>query len=244
MRKLTTNQFISKAIQRHGKTYNYSRSIYNGWKEKVEIVCTKHGSFKQSALDHVHGAGCPACKRERLSRIKMHSLKDFIRDATIVFGSCYDYSKVDYRGNNQKVEIICPKHGSFFKTPNAHIGSKQGCPACSRSISSGERLIKKWLEQKNIVFNREYIFKECINSSGRYLRFDFYIPSLNLCIEYDGKQHFIELPGSKFEPLAVIQSRDLIKTLYCINNGIRLIRISYKEKDNIEDILQKEIYNG
>ena len=45
MRKLTTEEFIEKARQKHGETYNYSKAVYLNSKTKVEIYCNVHGSF-------------------------------------------------------------------------------------------------------------------------------------------------------------------------------------------------------
>lgn len=45
-------------------------------------------------------------------------------------GDTYDYSKVNYLGNNHKVEIICKKHGSFFQWPSDHKNSR-GCSKCT-----------------------------------------------------------------------------------------------------------------
>lgn len=42
----------------------------------------------------------------------------------------FDYSKVDYKRCDLKVEIICPKHGSFFVTPGNLMHYKCGCPKC------------------------------------------------------------------------------------------------------------------
>ena len=39
---------------------------------------------------------------------------DFINSAKSIYGDKYDYSKVIYKNTSTKVEIICPKHGSFF----------------------------------------------------------------------------------------------------------------------------------
>ena len=66
---------------------------------------------------------------------------------------------------------------------------------------------------------------------------DFYIPSINTIIEYDGVQHFkpISLFGGVKEFIK-IQERDKIKNDYCIKNGIKMIRISYD--DNINDKLR------
>lgn len=99
--------------------------------------------------------------------------KEFIDEAIVTHGSLYDYSRVVYSGRNTPVEIICPK--------------PQYCPYCK--ISSGESEIKKVLDSKNIDYNREYKFSGC-KGPKKSLPFDFYLPDYNMCIEYDGEQHF------------------------------------------------------
>lgn len=60
--------------------------------------------------------------------------KEFIAKATRVHGDTYDYSRVNYVNNITKVEIICPKHGSFWQTPANHIYGKQKCPKCADEL--------------------------------------------------------------------------------------------------------------
>ena len=64
---------------------------------------------------------------------------------------------------------------------------------------------------------------------------------LIVCIEYDGIQHFepIERFGGK-EEFSRTKIRDNIKTQYCKDNNIKLIRIPYWDFDNIEMILKKQ----
>ena len=78
----------------------------------------------------------------------------------------------------------------------------------------------------------------------RPLPFDFYIPQYNLCIEFDGKQHFIptdfksnSTEEEKLKYFELVQMRDNIKTDYCKNNNINLLRIKYTE--NIEEKLSE-----
>jgi len=57
----TTEDFIEKANIVHNYEYDYSRTKYIGSKNKVCIVCHKHGEFWQSADKHLMGQGCPKC---------------------------------------------------------------------------------------------------------------------------------------------------------------------------------------
>lgn len=60
-----------------------------------------------------------------------YTTKDFVNKAVSIHGDKYDYSHVCYINSNTKVEIVCPIHGSFWQTPNMHIGMRhQGCPMC------------------------------------------------------------------------------------------------------------------
>lgn len=94
------------------------------------------------------------------------------------------------------------------------------------------------LKELNIVYNKEYKFKDCINpKTNKQLRFDFYLPKYNICIEFDGVQHYNE--NSIFfsqNPLDSFDNRkyrDNIKTQYCRNNHIKLIRIPYYDYDKL-----------
>ena len=56
-----TIDFISKSRLIHGNLYDYSLVKYNGCREKVEIICEKHGIFKQKPIYHLIGRGCKRC---------------------------------------------------------------------------------------------------------------------------------------------------------------------------------------
>lgn len=81
------------------------------------------------------------------------------------------------------------------------------------------------------------------------LPFDFYIPKMNIAIEYDGEGHYMPIKRGNMTQkdaeynLKQIQKRDDIKTNYCKNNGIVLIRIPYFDFDNISSILDRKIKN-
>ena len=60
--------------------------------------------------------------------------------------------------------------------------------------------------------------------------FDFYLIDYNICIEYDGLQHYKEIKSWGGNSQFIIsKKRDNIKNEFCLNNNIRLIRIKYDE---------------
>ena len=156
----------------------------------------------------------------------------------MVHNNKYDYSKVNYINCKIKVKIICPIHGEFEITPDNHV-SKHGCSKCK--LSQGELNIIKILEENSINYVNQKKFNNCINK--RKLSFDFYLPEYNVCIEYDGVQHFesIEYFGGDKE-FEYIKYKDNIKNNYCLSNNIKLFRISYMDND-VENIILKYIAN-
>ena len=77
---------------------------------------------------------------------------------------------------------------------------------------------------------------ECKNI--KKLRFDFYLPNINICIEYQGEFHYKTIEGiSKINSLTTQIKCDNIKKEYCKNNNIELIEIPYWDFKNIETIL-------
>ena len=138
-RKLTTDEYIKRAIEVHGGKYDYSKVDYQTNNTKVTIICKKHGEFTQRANDHLSGRGCKKCANDRLS----YSTEEFIKKVKEVHGGKYDYSKVDYQTNNTKVTIICKKHGEFTQRAIDHLSNK-GCPKCAGNYRpSTEEFIKK-----------------------------------------------------------------------------------------------------
>jgi hypothetical protein len=235
-KRLDVNEFIGRANQVHNNKYNYSKVNYIGVNNKVIIICPEHGEFIQSPNNHLKERGCPKCN----GGIPL-TQQIFINRSNKIHNNKYDYSETIYTKVINKVKIICPIHGEFIQSANDHINGK-GCPRCNES--KGEKAINNFLTEQNIQFNPQYRFKDC--KDKKTLPFDFYLPNYNICIEYQGQQHYkpIERFGGK-EQLKYVQKHDRIKRKYCKDNNIKLIRIKYT--DNTIKVLQdnlKEILNG
>ena len=230
--KKTIKEFIDESNIIHNNKYNYSLVDYKNNKNKVKIICKEHGEFTQKPNDHLNGLGCPKCgKTKRLTK------EEFIDCSNIIHNNKYNYSLVDYKNNKTKVKIICPIHGIFEQRPLHHMNNI-GCPKCNES--KGEKKIRKILENKNIKYKTQKTFDRC--KYKRKLKFDFYLPDYNVCIEYDGEQHtnknhYFNIKNN-YEKQKI---KDDIKTKYCIDNKIKLIRINYLEniKNKLENIKNK-----
>ncbi len=64
--KLFLDDFIKKSNAVHGNFYDYSEVVYKNNREKVCIICPKHGKFWQTPSHHMSGHGCPKCFNSRL----------------------------------------------------------------------------------------------------------------------------------------------------------------------------------
>jgi len=230
-KKLSKDEFVSNSVKTHGDIYDYSLVKYIDNKEKVKIICKNHGVFLQTPNAHIsQKCGCPKCAG------RGRTTEDFIVAAKNIHANRYDYSLSEYVNINLKVKIICPIHGMFEQIAHYHINKGCGCPTCNNSL--GENLIKNYLINKNIKFKSSHIFKDCKNI--KTLPFDFYLPDFNMCIEFDGVQHYkpIAFFGGE-ESLEQTKKRDKIKTNYCSKNNILLIRIKYDE--NIAHVLNEKL---
>jgi len=206
----------------HDNFYDYNLVVYVNKESDVKILCPIHGVFKQSMAIHMKGSGCSKCDDEsrRLTN------KEYIEKSIIKHNNKYDYSKTNYIDCRKNVIITCQIHGDFEQNASNHLYSGNGCPFCYES--KGEEQVKLFLENNNINYSRQHKFEGCVYKNK--LPFDFYLPDYNMCIEYDGIQHFVssEFFGGE-EKLKYIQNNDKIKNEYCNDNNIRLIRIKYNK---------------
>lgn len=233
--KLTTEEFIKRAKKLHGDKYDYSLVDYKNTGTKVKIICPIHGEFQQRPTGHLSGKECRKCGFiKTISHTKM-SKDEFIEKAKKIHGDKYDYSKSEYINCDKKILIICPKHGEFKQSPYCHLVGYR-CPTCKSS--KGELKVKNFLDENNIKYIPQHFFPDC--KYKNVLKFDFYLPYYNICIEYDGQQHFEPSFMNYYgKTLNENKKRDEIKNQYCLNNNIKLIRIKYDQ--NVNDYLSNLI---
>lgn len=140
-----TESFIKKAKEIWGDLYDYSKSVYTKSSEKLIVICKKHGEFNVSPNNHTHKdspRGCPLCKNEKISKKRATSKNVFMEKMKTIFGGKYDFSNSVYVNSKTPMEIICPTHGKFQRTPNELIKGR-GCQKCKPYKLSTDGFIKR-----------------------------------------------------------------------------------------------------
>lgn len=238
MKKHTIETFIKKAVSIHGDKYDYSNVNYLNNKTHVLVRCIScDETFRVRPDAHFNGRGCIKCGYQRSSEKRRTTKERFVELATRYHGDRYDYTDSIYTGMSDTINIVCKDHGEFNQLVSNHI-TGAGCPLCT--ASKGEDTITKFLVSNDIKFEIEKTFEGCKNpETGRVMFFDFYLPEHNIIIEYDGAQHYSanEFFGG-LESLISLKYRDSIKTRYCIDHNINIVRIIYLDDDKIPFILK------
>lgn len=76
-KKLTQDEFISKAKIIHSDKYDYSKVEYVDCKTKIKIICPTHGEFRQYPSYHLNGNGCPFCNESHIEREVKNTLEKY-----------------------------------------------------------------------------------------------------------------------------------------------------------------------
>ena len=225
------------------KIINYTLSVDNEY-EVLEYTSNKKNMtlkhscglvFKMTLINFKkHPSGCPNCNS---GFIKSKNRKSISEIREVMKETNSEFSLIsEYRLNRAPNGYVF-RHNSCGTEFNAQIKQalqKHGlkCPNCKKR-SFYETKILNILNSYNINVEEQKVFTKC--KYKRYLRFDFYLPEYNICIEYDGEYHKMAYHGTK--KLEVQKIRDDIKTQFCKENDIALIRISYEDNKNISEIL-------
>ena len=229
--KSPSQQEATESVELKCKERNYSFKpfVYSNKESKINIFCPKHNIEWESTYKNFvsDDKGCIHCGNEESAKKRTRTKDEFIQLSKQKFGEDrYKYDLVDYKLNKTSVSLICPIHGVFDITPDAHLNQKQGCPDCGRRFKVSEDKIKRLLEDNNI----EYIYQYKNIIFGKQT-LDFYLPEYKIGIEHQGVQHFI--PNILFggeEGYEKTKERDKKKKQICLDNNIDLLYFTYYSK--------------
>lgn len=209
-----------------------SEKDYKNTKSILSIRCPKGSIWKSNYNRFQQGQRCSCVHCANNKPLTYEFVKSYIE----LQGE--KLLSKEYVNNRTPIKIECKKGHIYYPHFNNFKDGNSRCPQCRES--RGERKITEFFADNEIEFIRQYEYVECKHK--RVLPFDFFLPKYNTLIEYDGKQHYergsFRMSDEEFEE---VQKRDKIKTDYCKENNIKLIRIPYWDFDNIENILKDEL---
>lgn len=158
--KIQLDEFILRSRKIHNDLYKYDliTELKNN-KQKIQIICEKHGIFEQIASKHLNGCGCKKCSDENFKK----STTKFIEECKKIHGDKYDYSLVKYNNAHLKVKIICKDHGEFDQTPNSHLRGN-GCIRCS---GTNKKTNDEFIEQSKEINGDKYNYSLCEYKSDK-----------------------------------------------------------------------------
>lgn len=244
--KFFPGDWIKNAKAVHGDKYEYVGEAPKTKADIIHYICPKHGLQEQRYDVHVdQKCGCPYCSN--YTNLPLGERKErFLKKANKKYGDLFTYNMDEYKNNDTPISITCRIHKYTFKTtPDTVIRGNGGCPICA--MSSGEYEIFAWLRKHGIENIPQYhICNENTNLDLNCLVVDFYIPSRNLFIEFNGEQHYKEINYFKRDKdwsLEKQQLRDQTLRDYCKQHNIRLLEIKYDQQGEIDNLLKETIGN-
>ena len=186
-------------------------------------------TWEVSPSNILQGRGCPKCAEKHHANVLRKSHNVYVEQVKNINKNILVLDS--YIGAKIPIKHKCTICGHEWNVLPDSILDGHGCPRCI--ISNGENSIQEYLKLNDIEFEPQKVFSDCKNKQP--LPFDFYLPSMNVCIEYDGIQHFepIEYFGG-VDALQYTQHNDAIKTKYCLSHNIDLLRIKYDQDVNNE----------
>lgn len=107
--------------------------------------------------------------------------------------------------------------------------------SCGCLKSKGEYYISQALQKLQIPYEIQKTFKDLKSDKDNFLKFDFYLPQYNLCIEFQGEQHYKIIPLFGERKFNETQKYDNKKREYCKVNNINLIEVPYTDRQKIDE---------
>ena len=166
--RLTQEEFIRRATEKHSGKYLYDKVVYRDSHTKVIITCPIHGDFEQLPYHHLNGHGCKECATALIKEKESVTLEEFITRARACHTIQYDYSKVELKGMQSDVRIICPFHGEFKQRACTHLRGHD-CPKCGYIQNADKRRkpLEKFIEEAIKVHGDKYDYSETVYVSAK-----------------------------------------------------------------------------
>ena len=232
---------IQELVESKGFIYNNVLYPSNGAdsRTKIGIICPKHlskGVQYMSITNLKKSKGrCSYCIGRNRSKEDLQNECDKLGLNILIIG---------YKKYTDPILVKCKVCKKEWYTSGMNLTQGHSCPNCVKSHFETE--VEDVLKEFNIKYVQQYKFNNCRDTNP--LPFDFYIKDRNILIEVDGEGHYKPIKRTSLMSddealcqLNIIKKHDLIKTNFCKEKGIRLIRIPYWERKNIKNFLKEKL---
>lgn len=237
-KKLTTSEFKERLFNIYGNQFEVLSEYINN-ETKITLKCNRCGNIiekKPVKMTSSTKEGCYICSG------RYHKTTEYFKkELEDKFPNQFEVLE-EYRGSRIPINIKRLECGHIHKITPDNLLRGKGCPFCGIRQSRYMNIVEDYFDKHDIQYEKEKTFDGCRNI--RPLPFDYYIESQNTCIEVDGEFHYdinsVYLNDrSSYEE---VHKRDLIKTQYCKDNNIKLIRLPYYDVNDFEKILDLELH--
>lgn len=235
VKDLTGQKFGRLKVLGIDEVYEKQRKPGQEIKWKCQCECGNITSVFGGNLKSGHTQSCGCYSKEQSS----------LRNTAILtgqtFGKLTVLEKGDIRYNSCAYWKCRCECGTIIEVRSTDLknGHTQSC-GCAK-YSKGEQKIKQILEEMNILFECQKQFPTLIYK--RPLKFDFYLPEYNICLEYQGEQHYTPQQFFGEKNFYIQKKRDLLKKKWCESNQVKLIEIPYWDFNKIDKNYIEKILN-
>lgn len=235
------NMFIKRVYDMYGEEY----SVIGKYKKSNELIKIKHNTcgniFEITPNNFLRGRQCPLHRGERISKSRALSYDEVHKRIFDLVGDEYTLLSTNYINAQEKLIFKHNKCGNVFEMLFSNFFyNNQRCPKCNNS--KGELKIQEFLDKQSINYEYQKRFDNLVGINNWKLSYDFFIPSKNILIEYQGEQHehSVECFGGD-KTFKRQKEHDKRKREYAKTHNIKLLEIWYYDFKNIETILEKEL---
>ena len=225
---------IEKFKKMYGEKYQYSEEDFLSSNNLITVTCPTHGVFEVSIQSHLRGVECPHCNPPLRSQKGNPSLRREKKESSIQHSLAYKRERKHKDKHFNNSEEYERRMFLRINDPDAYNKEIQ---------SKGEYAVESFLDKNNIEFVKQWrVRNEYSFCKYKFMYADFYLPEQNMVIEFNGKQHYepIDYFGGK-RMFKIQQNRDKAMRMYCKDNCIELMEISYLEENDIDKILESRL---
>lgn len=156
--KFTSHEIIARLKEVHGGKYDFSEvEVALGVKQKVRVICPKHGRFSSRVDSLLKGSGCKRCALDDYAEKLRLDPEIAVKRMQVVHSDFYGYDKTEYTLGREKIVVTCPIHGDFEIEAMKHLKGN-GCRMCANLKKTGNR--DDFIREAQKYHGRRYDYSE------------------------------------------------------------------------------------